>query len=63
MGGQFTEQRRRDESDVTPSMLNISDPITVPTPISESVTKVLIKLVNSSGVAVAVAMKIAAPTS
>lgn len=63
LSSEFTEQRRREDSDVTPSMLNISDPITVPTPISESVTKVLIKFVNSSGVAVAVAMKIAAPTS
>lgn len=53
----------RDESAVTPKILNINEPMTVPTPMSESVTNVLIRLVKSSGVAVAVAIKTAAPTS
>lgn len=54
---------RSTDKDVTPKILNISEPITVPMPISESVINVLIKLVKSSGVAVAVAINIAAPTS
>lgn len=47
----------------TPSVLNISDPIIVPTPMSDSATNVLITLVKSSGVVVAVAIKVAAATS
>lgn len=47
----------------TPSVLNMSDPIIVPIPISDSATNVLITLVNSSGVVVAVAIKVAAATS
>lgn len=46
----------------TPSVLNIKDPIIVPTPISESMMNVLITLVKNSGVVVAVAMKVAAAT-
>lgn len=61
--GPLTALIRIDDSAVTPKILNIRLPITVPTPISESVTNVLITLVNSSGIAVAVAMNTAAPTS
>lgn len=38
----------------TPSVLNIKDPIIVPTPMSESMMNVLIQLVKNSGVVVAV---------
>lgn len=48
---------------VTPNMFHISDPIIVPSPISDSAMNVLIIFVNISGVAVAVPMKTAAPTS
>lgn len=48
---------------VTPRMLNIREPMIVPRPMSDSAMKVLITLVNISGVAVAVAMNTAAPTS
>ncbi len=47
----------------TPNMLNINEPMTAPMPMSESAKKVLIKLVNSSGVQVAVDINTAAPTS
>lgn len=47
----------------TPSVLNISDPIIVPIPRSESVINVLMTFVNSSGVVVAVAINVAAATS
>lgn len=44
-------------------MLNMSDPITAPIPMSESAMNVPIKFVNNSGVQVAVDMNTAAPTS
>ena len=47
----------------TPRVLNSIDPRIVPSPISESVTKVLIRFVKNSGVVVAIAMKVAAATS
>lgn len=63
MGYHLTALISNADSAVTPKILNINEPMIVPTPISESVTNVLITLVNSSGIAVAVAMKTAAPTS
>lgn len=53
----------RDATAATPSVLNISDPIIVPKPISDSVINVLITLVKNSGVVVAVAMNVAAARS
>lgn len=53
----------RDATAATPSVLNISEPIIVPKPISDSVINVLITLVKNSGVVVAVAMNVAAATS
>ena len=47
----------------TPRVLNMSDPMIVLTPISESVIKVLIKFVKNSGIVVAVAINVAAATS
>lgn len=50
-------------TDATPKIFHINEPITAPSPMSESAIKVLIKFVNSSGIAVADAMNTAAPTS
>lgn len=50
-------------TDATPKIFHISEPITAPNPMSESAIKVLIKFVNNSGIAVADAIKTAAPTS
>lgn len=50
-------------SAATPNVLNISEPIIVPKPISESVMSVLIVFVKNSGIEVAVAIKVAAATS
>ena len=47
----------------TPNVLNISEPIIVPKPISECVNNVLIVLVKNSGIEVAVAINVAAATS
>lgn len=47
----------------TPKIFHISEPIIVPRPISDSAINVLITFVNISGVAVAVAINTAAPTS
>lgn len=47
----------------TPSVLNIREPIIVPTPISLWVMRVLIVLVKNSGIVVAEAMNVAAATS
>jgi len=47
----------------TPSVLNISEPMIVPRPISDSKISVLIVFVKNSGMEVAVAMKVAAATS
>lgn len=47
----------------TPSVLNIMEPRMVPTPMSDSVTKVLMRFVKSSGVVVATDMNVAAATS
>lgn len=46
-----------------PSVLNISDPRIVPIPIFDFAIKVLITFVKSSGIVVAVAIKVAAATS
>lgn len=47
----------------TPKIFHINEPIIVPNPISDSAINVLMTFVNISGVAVAVAMNTAAPTS
>lgn len=47
----------------TPRVLNISDPMIVPTPMSLFVISVLIVLVKNSGIVVADAMNVAAATS
>ena len=47
----------------TPNVFTISDPMMVPTPMSESVTNVLITFVKNSGAVVAVAINVAAATS
>lgn len=47
----------------TPNVLNISEPMIVPSPISEFVNNVLIVFVKNSGIDVAVAIKVAAATS
>lgn len=47
----------------TPRVLKSIDPRIVPRPMSESVMKVLMRFVKSSGVVVAIAMKVAAATS
>lgn len=57
----FTEARP--PTAATPSVLKSMEPRMVPSPMSESVTKVLIRLVNNSGVVVAMDMKVAAATS
>lgn len=50
----ITETDAMPATAATPSVLNIKDPITVPSPMSESITNVLIILVKNSGVVVAV---------
>lgn len=47
----------------TPKMFHINDPMIVPRPMSDAAINVLMTFVNISGVAVAVAMNTAAPTS
>ncbi len=59
----YTFRVARLATDATPKIFHISEPITAPSPMSESAINVLIKLVNNSGIAVADAMKTAAPTS
>lgn len=45
----------RDATAATPNVLNINEPIIVPSPMSDSVTNVLITFVKNSGVVVATA--------
>lgn len=50
-------------SPATPRVLNSSEPMTVPKPMSESAIKVLIVLVKNSGIVEAIAINVAAATS
>ena len=47
----------------TPSVLNRSEPMMVPMPMSDSAMNVLIVLVKNSGIVPAIAIKVAAATS
>lgn len=59
----FTFDAAKPPTAATPSVLNMADPTTVPTPISDWVINVPTQLTKNSGAEVAMAMNVAAATS